>query len=165
MHAHVDIAVHMYTCIYICICVYIYVCMHNMHMLNKIIIQVSRNVQILMRETFIYMTMDAEHHETNPTIPFHLSHEDSEIHITHISKNMRKYASQNLVLEMFIYIKMDAESNETTPAISFPRFYEDSEMLTKNNIKKVSSQAEIVKLDKKQGQIWKQRPLKRWRPL
>ena len=60
--------------------------MYNMHMLDDIIIQVCRNVQILMRETFIYMTMDAEHNEPNPTIPFHLSQEDSDIHITHISK-------------------------------------------------------------------------------
>ena len=34
--------------------------MYNMHMLDKIISQVSRNVQILIRETFIYMIMDAE---------------------------------------------------------------------------------------------------------
>ena len=61
-----------------------------MHMLDKIILQVSRNVHILIRETFIYMTMDAEHNETNPTIPFHLSHEHSEIHITHISKKHEK---------------------------------------------------------------------------
>ena len=92
---------------------------------NKIIIQVSRNVQILIRETFIYMTMDAEHSETNPTITFQLLHEDFDIHITYIQKTMRKYASYNLDLEMFIYIKMDAESNETTPAISVPLFHED----------------------------------------
>ena len=60
--------------------------MYNMHMLDKIIIQMSRNVQILIRETNIYMKMDAEHNETNPTIQFHLVHEDFEIHITYISK-------------------------------------------------------------------------------
>ena len=58
--------------------------MYNMHVLHKIIIQMSRNVQILIRETFIYMTMDAEHNETNPTIPFHLVHKDFDIHITYI---------------------------------------------------------------------------------
>ena len=57
--------------------------MYNMHMLNKIVIQVSRNVQILMRETFIYITMDAEHNETNPAITFQLLHEDFDIHITY----------------------------------------------------------------------------------
>ena len=55
-------------------------------MLDKIIIQVFRNVQILIRETNIYMKMDAEHNETNPTIPFHLFHEDFDIHFTYISK-------------------------------------------------------------------------------
>ena len=66
--------------------VYIYGCMYSMHILNKIILQVSRNVHILILETFAYMTMDVEHNETNPTIPFHLSHEDFDIHITHISR-------------------------------------------------------------------------------
>ena len=69
MHAHEETPVHMYTYIYIYI--YIYVVMYNMHMLDKIISQVSRNVQIMIRETFIYMTMDAEHNEINPTITFH----------------------------------------------------------------------------------------------
>ena len=64
--------------------------MYNMHMLDKIILQVFRNVHILMRETFTYMIMDAEHNETNPTIPFHCSHEDFEIHITHISRKPKK---------------------------------------------------------------------------
>ena len=63
-----------------------------------------------------------------------------------------------------MHIKMDAECNETTPAISFLQFHEDYEMFTKNNIKKVSVRAQIVKSEKKQGQIWNQRPLKRWRP-
>ena len=60
---------------------------------------------------------------------------------------------------------MDAESNETAPVIAFLRFHEDSEMFTKNNIKKVWFTTQIVELEKKQGQIWNQRPLKRWRPL
>ena len=38
---------------------------------------------------FIHMKMDAEHNEHNPTIPFHLSQEDCDIHITHTSKLMR----------------------------------------------------------------------------
>ena len=73
--------------------------------------------------------------------------------------------TQNEVLETFIYIKMDAECNETTPAISFPRFHEDSEMFTKKDVKSWSGRTQIVELEKKQGQIWNQRPLKRWRPL
>ena len=63
--------------------------MYNMHMLDDIIIQVSRNVQILIRETCMYMTVDVEHNEPNLTISFLLSHEDSDIHITHISKKMK----------------------------------------------------------------------------
>ena len=86
MHAHEEISEHMYIYIYIYIYIDIYVVMYNMHMLDKIIIQVSRNVQILIRETFIYMTMDAELSETNPTITFQLLHEDSDIHITYIQK-------------------------------------------------------------------------------
>ena len=66
---------------------------------------------------------------------------------------------------MFIYIKMDAESNETTPAIAFLRFHEDSEIFAKTDVKSWSRTAQIVELEKKQGQIWNQRPLKRWRPL
>ena len=66
---------------------------------------------------------------------------------------------------MFIYVRMGAENNETTPVIVFLRFHEDSEMFTKNNIKKVSGSTQIVELEKKQGQIWNQRPLKRWRLL
>ena len=40
--------------------------------MNVLFIQVSRNVQILIRETFIYMTMDTEHNAQNPAIPFHM---------------------------------------------------------------------------------------------
>ena len=68
---------------------YVYVVMYNMHMLYKITSQVSRNVQILIREAFIYMTMDVEHNETNPTITFQLLHEDFDIHITYISKKKK----------------------------------------------------------------------------
>ena len=60
--------------------------MYNMHMLHKIIIQVSRNVQIMMRETFIHMTMDAEHNVITPTIIFQRLHQDCEIHITDRSR-------------------------------------------------------------------------------
>ena len=66
--------------------IYVYICMYNMHMLDKITIQVSRNIQIMIQETNICMKMDAEHNETNPTIPFHLFHEDFYIHFTYISK-------------------------------------------------------------------------------
>ena len=54
--------------------------------MNEITRQVSRSVLNLIQETFIYMTMDATHRETNPTIPFHLSHKDSDVHSTHISR-------------------------------------------------------------------------------
>ena len=64
--------------------------MYNMYMLNKNIISVSRNVHILIREKFIYMTMDAEYHETNPTITIQFLHEDFDIHITYISKQKKK---------------------------------------------------------------------------
>ena len=64
--------------------------MYDIHMLDKIIIQVSRNVQNLIRETFIYMIMDAEHNETNPTITFQRLHEDVDIHITYIYISKRK---------------------------------------------------------------------------
>ena len=45
---------------------YMYACvfMYNMHILDKITFQVSRNVHILIRETFTHIIMDAEHNET-----------------------------------------------------------------------------------------------------
>ena len=58
--------------------------MYNMNMVDKIIVQVSINVHIMIRETFKNTTMDAEHNETNPTITFYRYREDSGIHITHI---------------------------------------------------------------------------------
>ena len=77
--------------------------MYNMHMLHKIILQVSRNVHIMIQETFTYMIMDAEHNETNPTIPCHLSHEECDVHITHISRKHKKihiveYSSGNIYI-------------------------------------------------------------------
>ena len=33
--------------------------------------------------------MDAEHNEINPTITFHRSHEDSEVHVTHMKQIIR----------------------------------------------------------------------------
>ena len=66
--------------------IYIRVFMYNIHMIDKIILQVSRNVHIMIRETITYMTMDVTHNETNPTITFHISHEDSDVHSTHISR-------------------------------------------------------------------------------
>ena len=73
--------------------------------------------------------------------------------------------NQNQVLEMFMAMKFDAECNETTPAIIIHRFHEDSEMSTKKSQKRSLRTTQIVELEKKQGQIWNQRPLKRWRPL
>ena len=77
---------------------------------------------------------------------------------------MRKYTSWNRVLDMCIYVKMDAENNETTPAIAFLRFHEDFEIYTKKASKKCHASAQIVELEKKQGQIWNQRPFKRTGP-
>ena len=73
--------------------------------------------------------------------------------------------TQNEVLETFIYIKMDAEKDETAPAIAFLRLHEDYEMFTKKQHQKVSGSTQIVEIEKKQGQIWNQRPFKSWRPL
>ena len=67
---------------------YMYVCMfmYNMHILDKITFQVSRNVHILIRETFTHIIMDAEHNETTPTIQVYFSHEDYDVHSKHISR-------------------------------------------------------------------------------
>ena len=51
---------YMYTCVF----------MYNMHVLDKITLQVPRNVHILIRETFTHIMMNAEHNENPPTIPF-----------------------------------------------------------------------------------------------
>ena len=59
---------------------------------------------------------------------------------------------------------MDGENNKTTPAISFSRFHEDFDMVTKKGVKRRARRTQIVELQKKQGQIWNQRPLKHWRP-
>ena len=72
---------------------------------------------------------------------------------------------QNQFLGTFISIEFDAECNETAPAILFHQCHEDSEILAKNDIKGWSIATQIVKLEKKQGQIWNQRPLKRTGPL
>ena len=71
---HEDI--YMYTCVF----------MYNMHILDKITLQVSRNVHILIRETFTHIIMDAKHNETTHTIQFYVSHEDYDVHSTHISR-------------------------------------------------------------------------------
>ena len=73
--------------------------------------------------------------------------------------------TKNEVPETVIAMKCDAESNETTPAIILYRFHEDCEMFTKKDVKSWSRRTLIVEFEKKQGQIWNQRPLKRWRPL
>ena len=48
----------MYACVF----------MYNMHRLDKIIFQVSRNVHILIQETSTDIIMDAEHNGTTHTI-------------------------------------------------------------------------------------------------
>ena len=73
--------------------------------------------------------------------------------------------TQNKVLEMCISMKFDTECNETNPATIFHRFHDDYKMLTKMTSKRRSRTTQIVKIEKKQRQIWNQRPLKRWRPL
>ena len=67
---------------------YMYACvfMYNMHILDKITFQVSRNVHILIRETFTHIIMDAKHNETTHTIQCYFSHEYSDVHSTHISR-------------------------------------------------------------------------------
>ena len=67
---------------------YMYACvfMYNMHILDKITLHVSINVHILSRETFTHIIMDAELNETTHTIQFYFSHEDSDVHSTHISR-------------------------------------------------------------------------------
>ena len=64
---------------------YMYACvfMYNMHILDTIALQVSRNVHILIRETLTHIIIDAEHSETTHTI-FYFSHEDYDVHSTHI---------------------------------------------------------------------------------
>ena len=134
---------------------------------------------------FIYIKMDAESNKTTPAISFPLCQEDKYMYACvfmynmHILDKNTFQVSRNVhilnletfthiimdALEMFIYIKMDAESDETTPAMLFRRFHEDHEMFTKNDVRSWSGRTQIVELEKKQGQIWNQRPLKRWRPL
>ena len=67
---------------------YMYACvfMYNMHILDKITLQVSRNVHILIQETFTHMLMDAEHNEIIPMIQF-------SAHI--YPENVKKYTSWN----------------------------------------------------------------------
>ena len=62
-------------------------------------------------------------------------------------------------------MKSDAKCNETTPAILFDRCHEDSEILTKIASESWYSTTQIVKLEKTQGQVWNQRPVKRTGPL
>ena len=49
-------------------CLYACGFMYNMHMLDKITFQVSRNVHILMRETSTHIIMEAEYNKTTHTI-------------------------------------------------------------------------------------------------
>ena len=62
-------------------------------------------------------------------------------------------------------MKFDAECNETTHEIILYRFDEEYEILTKMMSESWSSTTQIVELEKKKGQIWNQRPLKRTGPL
>ena len=50
--------------------IYVYVCvfMCNLHTLDKITFQVSRNVHILIKDTSTHIIMDTEHNETTHTI-------------------------------------------------------------------------------------------------
>ena len=91
---------------------------------------------------------------------YHQRNQENTICEIVISEN-----NKNPMLDTFISMKMDAEYNENTPTISFDRFHENSEIFTKmtSNVGRVSS--EIVELEKNQGQIWSQRPLKRSRQL
>ena len=43
--------------------------------------------------TITHMMMNTEHNETTPTIPFHLSREDSDVTSCIYPENVRKYAS------------------------------------------------------------------------
>ena len=72
--------------------IYRYACvfMYNMHILGKITFQVSTNLHILIRETCTHILMDAEHYKITPTIQFHVPHEDSDVHSTHISRKHKK---------------------------------------------------------------------------
>ena len=57
--------------------------------------------------------MDAEHNETNPTITFHRSHEDSEVRVTHMKQIIRsrheiiRWKNESFVLKIK---KNDAKS-------------------------------------------------------
>ena len=66
--------------------VYACVCVYNMHILDAIALPVSRNVHILILETFTHIIIDAEQSETTHTIQLYFSHEDYDVHSTHISR-------------------------------------------------------------------------------
>ena len=100
--------------------------------------------------TILRMYIQRAHHEKNKKT-------DSKIVI---SEN-----TQIQVLETFISMKFDTECNEITPAIIFLRFNDYYKMLTQMTSKSWSGPTQIDKIEKKQGQIWNQRPLKRWRLL
>ena len=57
-------------------------------------------------------------------------------------------------------MKFYVECNETTHKIILYWFDEDYEILTEMMSESWSSTTKIVKLEKKQGQIWNHRPLK-----
>ena len=73
--------------------------------------------------------------------------------------------NQNQVLETFNNMKVDVECNKTTPVIESYRLHGYYEILRKMTSNKVPRRTQIVELEKKQGQMWNQRPLKCWEPL
>ena len=72
-------------------CAHIHTQIHagmHIHIYTYMCIGTRRFVYI---NTYIYMTMDAEHTVTTPTIIFQRLHEDCEIHITDRSKNKKRH--------------------------------------------------------------------------
>ena len=134
---------------YICI----YVFMHIMHMSDKITLQVSRNVRGLVWETFTYMTMDAEHNRTTPTIAVHRSHEDYDIHITHISKNHRKINIVESSSGNVYTLKWTLSAMELLPRYHSLNFMNIMRCSPKNNVRSWSRNTQIDEFEKKQGQM------------
>ena len=54
----------LYEDIYVYVCVFVY----NLHILDKITLQVSRNVHIRIKDTSTHIIMDTEHNKTTHTI-------------------------------------------------------------------------------------------------
>ena len=71
---------------------------------------------------------------------------------------------QNQVLEMLISMKFDVNTMRLLSRSHSLNFMKILKWSQKKRHNKWSRQTQIVELEKKQGQIWNQRPLKRWRP-